>query len=440
MQIERNERTFDRDVANSGVSAEAANWLKIALDPFHDSDIRPAGYPDISSSATIVQLVKKQITLGAVDGTTGNWDCNIALLPNLAGSVANIYDIIQGVVQLPSTPMTPATPLSGLVVNQVGQGLSTFSDLGLTTAINPREYVSGACRVVAMGFEVVNSTAEMFKQGQVSVYRQPTYASVQRNVFGVTEPANQFFTDYTMLQGPPSNLADAQLLFGTRSWEAAEGCYVVSRMNNTSNPLKQATSYPVGYSNGSVYGSVALDSTLTVAGSLNANIDVDTMEYLAPFDISGAYFTGLSAQTTLTITIRWYIERAPGPNEIDLVLLAQPSTCYDSDAIEAYSRALCHLPPGVKQGENDAGDWFARVTGAISKFAPKIGKAISTIPGLGFAEYVGDGIGALASLNKKKEKKKEKETSNPQPKLIGSASNLGAQRMTTRALRRRLKA
>jgi hypothetical protein len=122
-----------------------------------------------------------------------------------------------------------------------------------------------------------------------------------------------------------------------------------------------------------------------------------------PFDTSGVHFTGLSYTTTLTVNVRWLIERIPGPNEADLVVLATPSASYDSLALELYTRCVNDMPPGVMLSENPLGEWFRDALSKVSDWAPKVGNALGTfIPG---ASIIGNGVGMAAGAAKKMIKK-----------------------------------
>lgn len=86
--------------------------------------------------------------------------------------------------------------------------------------------------------------------------------------------------------------------------------------------------------------------------------------YPMPFNTSGAYFTGLSPETTLQLNFKLIVEVAPGPND-QLATLATSSPEFDPPALELYSRVCSRLPPGVPQDENPAGEFFKSVLGTL---------------------------------------------------------------------------
>jgi len=230
---------------------------------------------------------------------------------------------------------------------------------------------------------------------------------------------------------PPPTLAAATKLAGTQMWEAEAGVYVPLQMNTTLNPAK--TQLPCtamvintdttqnGYvATGmapSVYQVLATDvlgpAKAGAAGNVQPLLAVGT--HISPFDIGGAYFTGLSPQTTLQVNVKWYIERFPTPFENNLVVLARPSSPFDPRAIELYGLAMNKLPVGVKQGENPLGEWFSDVLDKVADVASPMGHALSMVPGIGApAALIGNVADAYRGFRGKPAPKKKKV-----PKTVG---------------------
>ncbi len=387
-----------------GLSSDGRAWLVAACDPFHDTDLVLAGYPDVTSASTVVQLVKKQFqiavpTSGRGSVTSGaNWDCSITLFPTShyisAATTAN-FNPANGTLSGQSTCSVSA---GGLTVSAGPQGnalwpttalpdpLSTFSGVGCP------EYCKGNARVIGMGFEVVNTTAAINRQGQVTAWRMPNIDTTIGCTLPVaTTPPSAFDLNVTLQRFPPPLLADAMLLYGSRSWGAEEGAYVVSRLTSTDNGMGQPTTKGLCYSPDDIDASantvIKLYSYGTPGSPGQAYLD-------APFDISGVHFTGLSYATTLTVNVRWLIERMPGPKETDLVVLATPSPTYDPLAFDLYTRCMRDMPPGVMLKENPLGEWFKSALSSAADFLPVIGNALNNaLPGAG---AVGGALGQLA--------------------------------------------
>jgi len=242
-----------------------------------------------------------------------------------------------------------------------------------------------------MAFEVVNTTAEINKQGQATVWRLPNVLTATdiATTIATTPPVTTIGSVY-QYRMPPGNIALAQLLYGSRSWAAAEGAYVVARQNDIVNVFQQPSSTTIVYSQSDNLNSNAWPA-YSVAG---VNAPSTPSDIHAPYDLSGVHFTGLSYATTLTVNIRWLLERMPGTQESDLVVLATPSALYDPLALELYTRTISDMPPGVMLKENPLGEWFRSAMSKVADLAPMVGGALNTIlPG---SQIVGNLVGGGA--------------------------------------------
>jgi hypothetical protein len=377
-------------------------------------DLVLAGYPDTQSASTCVQLVKQQFTVGVPSTvTTGNWDCQITSFPN-AYQAAYFQGTVSGNNNLgSSTPSVATNYFGGVVATAGATGTPLFpqgsvaedASVRVVGSANYSSYTRGKYRVIAQAFEVYNTTAELYKQGQVTYFRQPTAdtltayntpVTIGANFATITVPAKQ-------LRMPPATLAAAQLLYGSRTCDAAGGAYIVSRLNSVDLPLVNASGIQTTYASyDNPVGQLPITSNYiaafpnigTAAGVQTSIIWATPNDKVESFDISGAYFSGLSQQTTLVINCRWLIERCPNPDEFELVVLATPSPCYDAIALEMYSQAMSNLPPGVPVDENPLGEWFQKVLDRVAQWAPRVGGALAVLHPL--AAPAGQIVGKLA--------------------------------------------
>ncbi len=410
------------------------NWLIQAVDPFHDYDIPISGYPDVSTSASVVQLVKQQLQITVPTAGSGavasgaNWDCSIVLFPTLtpatyitSNQVGSGGLINTGIVQNP-LQFGALSYSAGPQGNRLWPNASNLAIAATGGSIGPTAYVKGSMRLIAAGFEVVNTTSQLNKQGQVVAARVPTSPTREVCVNSTAVPI-----PFTTLRMPPGTIAEAYALYGSRDWEAAEGTYSVLRQNTTSNPYQLPNHTPVAYSmldeaNGSIDNYFSVNSLSTGGGS---QTDIQ-----APFDMSVVHFTGLSYTTTLTVNVRWYLERVPSTAEADLVVLASPPAYYDPMALELYCHCLGAMSAGVPRGDNPLGEWFRAALSRISDWAPKIGGALGTIiPG---ANLVGNIVGGGARIASKLIPKDDEK----QP-LPGSGSQHGETTATVRKVTKR---
>jgi hypothetical protein len=414
----RSQNALDRLQAAGALTPAGKDWILAAVDPFHDTDFDLKGYPDLENSATIVQLVKRQVVItGSTAPGGGAWDCHLSLLPNLTPvfgdssliASAPVMDTYRVAPTLYTGTTDNACP-SGLAIQQVAAGANSWQTITSGITANPSNvapgsnFCGGNFRVIGMGFEVHNTTAELYKQGSVTVYTQSARATTGELYAGVSALAGSFTamspTPSNFLLQPPYNLDQTMLLRGSRTWDAADGCYVVSKFNSIENPLKTFTNRPTvfltteelqpvgGFNEDYFYPQNSLSTPVSInrydVGGSAQVVTVCAPDYIAPFDISGAYFAGLSPQTSLTIDVRWYIERNPSANDENLVVLAQPSPCYDPLALRIYSECSCGLPPGVPVSMNPAGEFFRMVADNIRKYAGPVlqgaGSLLQSVP------------------------------------------------------------
>lgn len=551
-KMRRSERKYNLDmlVQEKVISEDGKNWLIQVTDPFHDKRVPPTGFPDTNVSDSVVQVVDYQqaIQQSANVGSSNNWDANIVMWPKptqstafaatqftATGPGAGLYGPAVYYMGSQAGQFTPF-PIGGITCYQNKSGRPTYNttdataDPATSTLQLEGAYLAGACRVVAMGFEVVNSTAEIYRQGTVTPWRQPTSAPLNQftgllvtqstsfkeahngethdlllhaaklsgatpsdkrrsvglmskkmwEAFKETETGkkceckaesdhydsvmvycwedecetkedkensimqvkkdlensaavNQYIDTFGWVTiwsspSPPTSLGQATKLGSPPTWEAAAGVYVVATMNTLDNPAKAPVPVAVAVdlndqatAGGPSYGQIG---QLSNFGTLAAADGIGPMrgtgvnavqplfaypDYVAPYNLCGAYFTGLSPQTTLLLKGRYYVERFPNPYENDLVVLAKPSPGFDCNALDIYSRAMSKLPVGVKQGENPLGEWFRDVLTQVAQVASPVAKTLAMIPGVGApAAIVGNVADAYLGATKKSRKSANK--------------------------------
>lgn len=398
VKVRRAERALERLKQKTGMTETGKKWLTVAVDPFHDTQIDLIGYPDGELGSSVIQCFKGSINLVKpsyiADGT--NWDALITiddLLANVTLQPKEIYGNYVG----PSAATTITLQAGGLCVSSgpVGQDL-TYRDTGSSTPTVfqnidvPDNYFADRMRCISAGFEVHNTTSELYKQGSVAAFSQPLASRESAIVLQKVDDASNaavFSGSFSALlnEVAPQSFANAVLLPGTKIWEAKDGCYVVANQNALENP----SGYPVQVQYALVqpdfYSSYPLANTTDDGNSFAlTNVSqndpyANWMSVVTPHDRKGAYFTGLSSQTTLTVNYNCYLERFPGYAS-ELVTLARPTPEGDKAALDAYSECLTYMPLGVPVNENGFGDWF---TGAVAdiidgvtgtKFASNIDK------------------------------------------------------------------
>jgi len=444
--VTRSQRILDSLVGRQGLTEAGKNWLAGAADPFHDLALNVTGYPDQCQSDSVVQLIKLTKTIACPASiTTGNWDCRVHMYPWLVE--VPMYPLNNsGSVTAPAFSFTggsKSTTAGGLCVDSVASG--TTIGVGQTgdkhTVINlPPQYYNGAVRVIGQGFEVHNTTSQLYKQGAVCCYKQPTpdYFNCSTYPFlgGSVSTNGIGYPSSVLLPTAPYAQSDALLLSGSKQWEAKDGCYVVGVFHSDTIPLQDTiTVIPTAYQSNVPEGTGAYFSA--TPGQLNngtSTILYWNDVFWTQQDAHGAYFTGLSQQTTITINWNILIERFPSAADADLTVLAKPSPRYDPIAVELYSLCMQNMPVGVPVSENGLGDWFMKVIGRArdivmpalrvgSALHPKIGMLTGAMDALGIS---GNAKGGGAQSNPSPfQQKGQQQQRKQQNKILAAQASFG---------------
>jgi hypothetical protein len=464
--------------ASRQITDEGCDWLKFALDPFHDLQLdNLRGYPDVNTEPTVIVKIRQAIELSAPAGLPANtnWDCHLALSPidwaKPNGTLTHVpssetgYNVAAEVHPQGQGAGFPAgqieqvgaasggvdavtARLDGLVINSVPAGLPNDGDMTFTPGHCPNtaaggysvenitldKYLDydttdlGVYRLVYSGFEVVNTTAQIYKQGAVTVYEYGhSFENAQATVpfeqnYGdpsATPPVLPTITPNSLatnqFRSPPNTIAEAKIMPGAHTWAAQDGCYCTAKFQGD-NPFQGATNrnYIIQQNNPSAGSASGYNPTQqahtvgsfvspgflgpinnSVVGTTNKQYGGDPGMTAAPathfsrMSTAGAYFTGLSPQTTLFVTWRVGIERLPAANKPTFLALAQPSATFDPNALLLYNLIANHLPPGCPQGWNDLGKWFNNIANVAKRVIPGAFPLVST------AQMILNGLGAV---------------------------------------------
>lgn len=387
----RAEKAMENWAQRGLISDEGKAFLIATLDPFHDSQIQNlAGYPDIEVSPSVVRMVKQSMTISKPPGlAAGDWNCQIVQWP-----WAKLLPFRQSNSRTNNVIATdaPTQPKGGLQVlacltSDVGQfdpnnvGVISFGALELADDI-----LQGSNRLIGAGYEVHNTTAQIYKQGAVCnfmMHNVPKDSSVfTRDV--ATSPASlgQAFCG-TSFRIAPRNTAEAMLIPGSNEWNAADGVLAVARFSGVDNPpFTVDYNLPVLFEIDDIPSNSAVtfpntSQVLFPANALSAGSSAVPAWKSFPIHTSGSIFTGLSEQTSLRLNWNVIIESFPSPRDTKDLTIATPSASFDPRTLEIYSHTLGHAPVAVPVGENPLGEWFMDMVGKISNFL----KPMPGIPG-----------------------------------------------------------
>jgi len=371
-------------------SKQALNWLTLATDPFHDGALEPAGFPDINTVPTLVQQFTQTVSIDSSNSGSGpTWDCHVFFAP-FSPDIFNAvptqmvradFEARNQYLQSPP-PGSGAQLQAGFNVVKVTPGQPWYvGGLNPAAAIAMPDIIEGGCyRLIAAGVEVVNTTPDLYKQGAVTYYRTPSHSQVVTPYYNQTTLGGVFEWPMTMesFALPPFTQAAAQLYPTSRTMAAEEGYYGIATLNKNPEFLTGVGCPPFGVQAPTIENlrnAAARQIAFIPGGWPTATRPINGSGRVLPYDINGAIFTGLSAQTTLQVTTRYFVERIPSSADPDLLVLTRSPTPFDPTVQEIYSRVLSQLPIGCTVKENPLGEWFNDVLEAVVDYAPAVGAA-----------------------------------------------------------------
>jgi len=458
------------DTLPSGYS----NYLKVALDPYHDKAIRFEGAPTSRSAPTVTLCLNQEMTLSANDFsniTDDTWDAHFAMYPFLnrfnvspaqesnaathAAAIPNfetsffpmmVHGVNSGTPTFCTADYTDPLDILGLD----GQSLVYFQTSDATNNGPGRRCL----RIVGEAFEVVNESPDIYTQGAVTTYRYPIDVTPANRILRIpvnsgnnVNPYGPFpLTDAAQLSTvqnvydlrcPPSNQAVAVLVQGADTWKAKEGAYVVGTQYMSEVPFKTVdnTSFVfTGYTPtaGPVFtGSSAFYSWMNDGAVHNFQGGAESFVLPAPtnpnaafpYNLSGAYFTGLSKQfTALRLRYRLYVEILTDPSDNTLAPLGTPSLPYDQNLQQFIMKVIADSPSGVAQTMNPKGEKWRMILKSIGTIAKTSAPVMDKLlPGMGRVLEGGGELAQGVSKIGKKKKATTKPLPKPSPKLIAKS-------------------
>ncbi len=423
---------FQTLVDHKKISPGGREWLKAALDPFHDKPLHVEGYPDGHLGWSLVHPVKFRRQI--VAPVAADWDCMVTVMPIHGTSAVPMYgssvSVNLDLCQYNHT-LSAATNIAAVVVTASAAGGTLWPPQNATTVAAYPMYINNLAdapaRIIAGGFEVIDVTPEFYRSGQCTVGVVNSVESVSTALYADTSagPYDEFHMQQTNFGGCPSTAAVATQVPNSVTWPAKEGCYVALQMDVDAD-RHYCKNGPAGLTLLTGNPATSLCGTIVKHATLNAVQVVSSwsVEQARAHRTHFACFSGLDQNVRLNLETRAFVESniAVTGGVLDpLALLATPTCPYDRAAIDLYRRMLFELPPGVPQSFNPAGEWFRKVLstlGSVMKIAGPVITglsvplaAINPAVGLG-ATIAGTGVSALAplpselaKLGKKKKKK-----------------------------------
>jgi hypothetical protein len=377
---------------------DARDWLISALDPYHDNQLQLEGLPDMVCAPSVVKMYNQTYTLTAPTSAVANWDAVVAFtgctseIDNNPGVVVNpVAGAVAGDdfwATYDHTAYSIQDTFGSFIVKagEAGAGLG----IGAPFIVGDTNLAFGALtltpnsdrgRIIAVAFEVVNTTAEIYKQGSVTVAMLPGAIGDMGTVtYKDTNGAPYHDSHFQSWYGPKFAATHDALVAvpGSNTWPAKEGCYCIPRMVTHTMPVenpdanKRAAVLQDSRSDTTYFASTPY-ANITVGGASKAYVHGVSASGFAPIQ---SYFTGLSHETTLVIKMRTIVEHFPGFGSA-LLPLCHPSPAFSPKAFELYSAICREAPYAVMAKENSAGEYFRR----ILAIAAKVGGVLAPLAG-----------------------------------------------------------
>lgn len=349
------------------LSRETQNALALITDPYHDTEITAVGFPDDAAAYSIINRynLRRIIACPFVLTAGDSWAFHVYATPLITNSIMALRLITGSDMMLRDTSSTLG-PLcityhhfrAGTLIAHQTESLSVPSP---TT----NESFAGRSRIVSHGYEIHNTTAALSKCGSLTTYRTSNppidvslYDSVTTSDYGV---ANQTVV-FSKIASLPHSIAQAEMLPGTVTWDAAQGVYAVSlpEAHNTfssefhqnaliqyaPNPNFRTTSFCA------TRADKCATSPLRCAGTFSSQFP-DSLQ-------------------TFNLDFRLVLETVPNPNDTLSLSYCRRTSEHNPQFLKLYKAMLNHIPPGVPVNQNSAGDWFRKIAGIVREVLPLV--------------------------------------------------------------------
>lgn len=396
------------DLINKGqLTPDGADWLTLRMDPYHDFQRPIAGYPDADSYDTVVSVRNYETTVTQPTALGANWDMHVFTLP-ITGSITDLGTCTNGQYVQTNEPynmglVNIAKDAAGgpLFPTAVPVASGNFSMAYVDAFAGVEE---GLSRVIGLGIEVIDMTAEMYKQGGLVAYKMPVDTASRSSVgYLNTAGAMQTQTYPRIIQAPPSTVNEAILYKGSVSWDAKQGCYMTVGQEGISNPFTSSvrdhflitSDTDMGGADASLHTQVTA-LTAVQAQPLMTATTASFPTKAVNVTQSGIMVTGLDQNASIKVRVRVYVERAPQFGDSDLIPLASPSAAYDYKAIALYSKLVTELPVAVPVSFNAKGDWWRWIVRTVAKLAPVLGPVFGPTGGA-IGGVIGNVAGAIST-------------------------------------------
>lgn len=460
----RYQQVLNRLVAAGAITPSGRDFLIMAIDPFHDVRLANLqGYPDTQVGESVVQNVPRQLTITRPSGfTQDTWSFLVVAYPWIGMGVEGAGLTLIGAIKMDNVLMPdgsstqPVFPFSVYAVDGGTTPVGPFANASHVSGLGLNSDIGyGPGRVIGTAFELWDETAQLYKQGGITVWRQNTSVNNHNSYTQATGGGDPFVRSaigvgtYNLMMRPPETVAEANFLSNTLSWPAWKGCYSVSVLNEEQNKAKMPhMTQPLFVRSDTQSGPNSVQQGVAGTSVLVGHFGISTFHgtgepmvgqlapsqsfSFQPYHMHGAFVTGLHPSASFKMVTRCIYEQFPSLANEALTHLTKPSANHDPLALQIYDQALCGMPVSVFVDENSFGEWFEDIARKAAKMA-----SLSGIPGLSQVGQAGqlafDAYDMFKDDKKKTTKKKKKTNPNvvlppttvvgqPKPKAVKRAA------------------
>jgi hypothetical protein len=354
-----------------------------AVDPFHDTPILGhCGWPDYETGPSVVRQFKQSTTVKSLgDGgaiMVYTWPILNEAVINQTNRVNNRVDtiLVQG---SGATSLVGPTTIYNYSPAEAAASLTLSPAAGVVSHEIPNIYFGdGKIRLLGMGFEVHDVTADIYKQGTLTAFEveqtiddKETVNIVAQNIPPLPNPLSKSYlatsTEVCLMQRFPSTLDQIMIFPTSEQWDAREGAYVVVPFNgdndSTYAEYRQPWINAFNLVGPDLPNNISSPSSTRFLGDFDDNQTTGQQmvfypQCYAPVNSRGVFLTGLNANSTFTITTCFWIESFPSSTLSPLLPAARPSCPFDPKALALISVVMKKLPIAVPVKDNGLGEWF----------------------------------------------------------------------------------
>lgn len=357
------------------LSAQTSNILSLVTDPYHDYNLKACGYPDGNISISAIKRIQGRTTVSCPFTLAANesWDFHVFNSPfhyqiTLASSTlgGNTFtkqatSVIMGPVNIFYRKYDSLGAVSATIFEALGNSAPLVSDTS-----------SKQVRTVSLGFELHNTTAELYKSGSLTTYRTPVVYNDVGCWYKNGATTVPFSTK--VIGSIPISIDAINLLPNSRTWEAFEGAYIVAL------PAPVNTLSPFIPTNVVIQGGLTLDNyNLLYDGSYQTNVAIGKLQTFSPLACGGVMSSRFKdVNQTFALDFRQILEEVP--NSADSTTLAYCTSAPELDRVfmKLYKAMFNQIPPGVPVRFNSAGDWFRSIIRVVKDTLPSL---VPLLPG-----------------------------------------------------------